>query len=124
MALVPGVGRLWSLARKVEDLFQLQEQVRDLVKEIEHRLRFLEDRMIRIEAEQPQVIDQAKNAATAASSPVSGAALNDIVTRLTRAELRIEGLEQGHSDARPPRAPKRLTAAKRPGGRTEKGGSK
>ncbi len=123
MALLPGVGRLWSLARKVEDLFQLQEQVRELVKEIEQRLRSLEDRMIRLEAEQPQMIDQAKNAATAASSLVSGAALNDLVTRLTRAEVRIEALEEGSRGVRRTRDVKRLAGSQRGSGRTEKGGS-
>lgn len=90
--MLPGVGRLWSLARKVEDLFKLQEQIAETVASIDRRLRSLEDRVLKMETEQPFLVDRARDAARAASTVASGAALNDLVTRLTRAEMRMEQL--------------------------------
>src|SRR5665213_4221791 len=90
MGLLPSVGRLWHLARQAEDLFKLQDQVKDAVKLIDGRLRTLEDRMTKYEAELPQIVTAAQSAAAAASSATSGLSLTDLVTRLTRVEMQIE----------------------------------
>jgi hypothetical protein len=80
---------LWSLARNVEDLLGFQGQLRVGLDEVNSRLRNLEDRMTHLEANQRQIIVEAQ-AAGAASTAVSGAVISDVVTRLTRMEMRAE----------------------------------
>ena len=89
---VPGL--LWSLGRKVEDLLDLQRKTREALDSIESRLRALEDRMTHLEANQNQVIVEARSAASAASSTVAGVLISDLVTRLTRLEISAETLEK------------------------------
>jgi hypothetical protein len=115
VAVLPNVGRLWSLARQLEDLFQLQSQMKEGIGAIDVRLRAIEDRLLRIEAEAPQLITEARSAAGAAASATSGAALNELVTRLTRVEVRLENLEG--AGVRPSHPSPRL-------GATRKGGRK
>jgi hypothetical protein len=91
---IGAIGRLWSIARKVEELFELHGKVRDSLKLIEERLRALEDRMIRLETEQAQIITEAKTAATAASTIIVGNVIADTVTRLTRLEGRADHLDR------------------------------
>ena len=93
MGLLPNVGRLWSLARQTEDLFQLQGQMRDAVKSIDERLRAIEDRLLKVETGAPQLINEASSTASTAATAMSGAALSELVTRLARVEMRLEGLE-------------------------------
>jgi len=61
---------------------------------VESRLRALEDRMTHLEANQNQVIVEARSAASAASSTVAGVLISDLVTRLTRLEISAETLEK------------------------------
>jgi len=85
-------GRLFKLARKVEDIFQLQEETKAALRTIDRRLAEIETRMTHLEADRGQMITEAKAAAGAAASAIAGAMaggiLNDVVTRLTRLELR------------------------------------
>lgn len=46
------VSRLWSLARKIEELFTLHTKVEASLQIIDERLKALEDRMLRLEAEE------------------------------------------------------------------------
>jgi phage shock protein A len=91
---IGAIGSLWSLARRVEDLFQLQTKVRDSLEIIDARLRAIEDRVIRLEAEQRQIIIEARSAASAASTMIVGNVISDAVTRITRLEGRAEQLER------------------------------
>jgi hypothetical protein len=91
----PSLKQFWDLARKAEDLFKLQEKIEKLLSGHDERLRALEDRLIRLEAEQDQVISDAKTAATAAAMTISTKALENTVTRLTRVEMGVERIEQG-----------------------------
>ena len=86
------IKQLWSLGRKAEELFQLQQWTREALSGIEARQRALEDRLIRLEAEQGKLIIEARSAATAASTMVAGTILSETVTRLTRLEMRTERL--------------------------------
>jgi hypothetical protein len=61
---------------------------------IDERLRFVEDRLTRIEAEQGQVISEAKSAATGAATMIASAVISDAVTRVTRIEEGIRRIEQ------------------------------
>lgn len=83
-------GRLWALGRKVEDLLALQGKTREALEHIDRRLRALEDRMTRLEASQSQLIAEARGASAAAASAVAGAMMSDVVTRVTRIEMRAE----------------------------------
>jgi hypothetical protein len=91
----PSLKQFWDLARKAEDLFKLQEKIENLLSGHDERLPAIEDRLIRLEAEQAQVISDAKTAATAAAMTISNAALSETVTRLTRVEMGVERIEQG-----------------------------
>jgi Holliday junction resolvasome RuvABC endonuclease subunit len=81
-------ARFLTLVRRVDKLFTLQTKVEESLDLIEQRLRAVEDRLLRIEAEAPQLITEARGAASVAATAMSGAALNDVVTRLTRVEIK------------------------------------
>ena len=89
MAIGP-LGRLWHLARKIEELFTLHAKVEGALQIIDQRLRQLEDRMLKLETAQGQVFTEARNAATVMASNV----ISDAVTRITRLEGRTDQLEQ------------------------------
>ncbi len=84
---------LWKLARKVEDLFELQTKVRGSLDVIASRLDTLEARMTKLDAEKRELVTEAKTAATAASTMVASSVLSDAVTRITRLEHRAEQIE-------------------------------
>jgi len=93
-------GRLWSLGRKVEDLLDLQRKTREALDKVETRLHALEDRMTHLEANQAQLIVEARAAASAASTAATGGVISDVVTRLTRLEMRAEQLDKPSSPRR------------------------
>lgn len=93
MAL-PNFGRLWRVARQVDDLFSLQKKVETSLEVIDDRLRGLEDRMLRLESDQTQLVTEARSAATAASTTIASAVISDAVTRITRLEGRADQIEQ------------------------------
>jgi uncharacterized protein (UPF0335 family) len=76
------IGRLWTLARKLEQLFSLHNKVEASLQIVDERLRALEDRMLRLEMEQGRVFSEARNTATVMASSV----ISDTVTRITRLE--------------------------------------
>jgi hypothetical protein len=92
-AIFDAGGRMFTLARRVEELVTLQAKVDATVEAMELRLRAIEDRLLRAENTGPNLITEARSAASAAATAMSGAALNDVVTRLTRVEIRLEGLD-------------------------------
>jgi hypothetical protein len=51
--------------------------------------------MLRLEAEQTQLVTEARSAATVASTVVAGGIISDAVTRITRLEARADQIEQG-----------------------------
>ena len=100
MAIGP-LGRLWQLARKIAELFTLHGKVEASLLVIDQRLKALEDRMLRIESGQTQVITEARSAATAAASAIAGAVISDVVTRVTRLEGRADQVGQEQRLPRP-----------------------
>jgi hypothetical protein len=66
-----------------------------LEKKLAERLRAVEDRLLKLEAEQTQLISEAKSAAVGAATMISTSALTDTVTRLTRVEMGVQRIEQG-----------------------------
>ena len=101
-------SRLWRLGRQVEDLLGLQAETRKALEIVDTRLRTLEDRMTHLEANEGQLIVEARAAASAASTAVTGAVISDVVTRLTRLEERADKLPKPS----PPRA--RLLPSRKP----------
>lgn len=80
-------ARLWTLARKVEDLLAFQGKMKESLEALDMRLRALEMKMIQFEAEQGRVITAAQAAASVAASAVASAVISDVVTRVTRVEM-------------------------------------
>lgn len=89
MAL-PVFGGIWRVARKVDELFTLQNKVEASLQVVDERLRALEDRMLKLEAEQGRVFTEARNAATVMASGV----LSEAVTRITRLEEQMKQAAQ------------------------------
>jgi head-tail adaptor len=87
-------GRLWAFARQIEEMAAVQSETEAELKEIDARLRGLEDRMTRLEASQGGLIVEAKAAAGAAATGLASAILSDVVTRVTRIELRQDELNR------------------------------
>jgi hypothetical protein len=46
------IGQLFKFARDTQDLYKMHETVKDLITALDGRLRGVEDRLIRMEAEQ------------------------------------------------------------------------
>lgn len=90
MRILDVPGWLWSLGRKVEELLGLQNKTREALEAVDIRLRALEDRMTHLEANQAQLIVEARAAASTAASAAAGGMIADVVTRLTRIEVRAE----------------------------------
>ncbi len=87
-------GKLWTIARKVEDVLVLQEKTNQGLAEVHSRLDDLEARMTRLEAREGQVITEAKAASVAAATMVASAVISDIVTRVTRVEMRQDDVQK------------------------------
>ena len=81
----------------MEDLLGFQTKMREALEVVNARLRVLEDRMTHLEASQGQLVVQAREAASVASTAVTGAVISDVVTRLTRLEDRADQLPKPSS---------------------------
>jgi hypothetical protein len=84
----------WTISRTVEDLLASQRRTREALAAIDERLDAIEDRITRIEAREGQVIIEAKAASAAAATMVASAVISDIVTRVTRVEMRQDDLQK------------------------------
>jgi hypothetical protein len=89
---LPALGQLFKFARDTQDLYKLHETVRATIMALDGRLRVVEDRLTRLEAEQGQVVSEAKSAATGAATMIASAVIADAVTRVTRIEEGISRL--------------------------------
>jgi hypothetical protein len=87
-------GKLWTIARKIEEVLALQEKTKQGLADVNRRLDELDTRMIRLEAREGQVITEAKAASAAAATMVASAVISDIVTRVTRVEMRQDDLQK------------------------------
>ncbi len=87
-------GKLWTIARKIEEVLALQEKTKQGLADVNRRLDDLDTRIIRLEAREGQVIIEAKAASAAAATMVASAVISDIVTRVTRVEMRQDDLQK------------------------------
>ncbi len=96
------LGSLWRLARKIEELFELNEKINAALAAILARLDAIERRITQIEADQRQLVSEARSASTAAASMVAGNVIAEAITRLTRIEGRLDRIAEERK-ALPPR---------------------
>jgi hypothetical protein len=97
MALLPILelpGRFWNALRTVEDLLKLQDKTANAMDALEDRLRALEDRMTHLEAAQGRLVTEAKAAAGLAATGLAGSVIAEVVTRVTRIEMRQEEIQR------------------------------
>ena len=87
-------GRLWNTLRTLEDLLKLQDKMANAMDALEDRLRALEDRMTHLEAAQGQLVTEAKAAAGVAATGLAGSVISEVVTRVTRIEMRQEEIQR------------------------------
>jgi hypothetical protein len=83
---LPALGQIFQFARDTQDLYKLHETVKEMISALDSRLRIVEDRLLRLEAEQGQMVSEAKTAATGAATIIASAVISDAVTRVTRVE--------------------------------------
>ncbi|HEY4172793.1 MAG TPA: hypothetical protein VGM42_07165 [Rhodopila sp.] len=88
MAL-PALGQLFKFARDTQDLYKLHETVKATIMALDGRLRAVEDRLIQLEAEQGQIVSEAKSAATGAATMIASAVIADAVTRIEKGLNRV-----------------------------------
>jgi hypothetical protein len=94
MAVWDVPARLWTVARKIEDLLELQRKTREALEKLDARLRAVEDRMTHLEAGQEQLITEAKAAAGVAATGLAGSVISEVVTRITRIEMRQDEIQR------------------------------
>jgi len=83
---------IWRFGRQFENLLEVQATTRAAVNGIETRLRLIEDRLTRLEAGQGPIIAEARAAAGVAATGLASAMIADVVTRITRLEMRQDSL--------------------------------
>jgi hypothetical protein len=83
---------IWRIGRQFENLLEVQATTRAAVNGIETRLRLIEDRLTRLEAGQGPIISEARAAAGVAATGLASAMIADVVTRITRLEMRQDSL--------------------------------
>jgi len=88
----PTLGQVFKFARDTQDLQRLHETVKDMIAALDTRLRGIEERLLRMEAEQGQMLTEAKSAATGAATVIVSAVIADAVTWVTRVEEGIRRL--------------------------------
>lgn len=80
------------MLRKFDELAQLQQETSTALASIDVRLDELEDRMTRMEARQGELVTEARAAAGIAATGLASSVISDVVTRVTRIEMRQDDL--------------------------------
>jgi outer membrane lipoprotein SlyB len=75
-------------------VLDLQQKMQATLKDMDGRLRAIEDRMTRLEVGQGQIITEARAAAGAAATGLAGSVIAEVVTRVTRVEMRQEDMHR------------------------------
>ena len=86
------IGWIFTFARDTQDLCALQGKLKDGLVALDERIRHVEDRLTRLEAEQGHIVVEAKSAATGAATLIASAVISDAVTRVTRLEEGVRRL--------------------------------
>jgi hypothetical protein len=86
---------MFAFARETQDLYALQGKLKDSLIALDERLRQVEDRLTRLEAQQGHIVVEAKAAATGAATLIASAVISDAVTRVTRVEEGVRRLSAG-----------------------------
>jgi hypothetical protein len=94
--------QLWVIGLKIDEVVNLQAKTGASLLAIQTRLGGLEDRMTHLEAGQERLVTEAKAAAGAAASGVATTIISDVVTRVTRIEMRQEEAQRRLPPPGPP----------------------
>ncbi len=89
MGILSVPATLWSIGRKVENFLAAQDEITEALRALNVRVRALEDRTSRLEMAHDRLVAEAQAAASAATTTVVGAVFSDIITRVTRIEMRL-----------------------------------
>jgi hypothetical protein len=108
---IPSVQTVLRFARRLDELLALDDKFDEALSALDQRLRGIEDRLTRLEAQHDRIVTEARSAATAASTMVAGGIIAEVVTRLTRAEQKLEAVGQTTTGTAPPKRLRRRTAA-------------
>lgn len=77
-----GLGDLWTLARKVERLLQLEEAQNKVLGDLKDQLVSLDKRLSHLESRQDVTVNEAKAAARAASYEATQGVVSDLARRI------------------------------------------
>ncbi len=92
MAVLDVLGQIWAIGRRFEQIEEFQKETVSTLKDIEARMDALEDRMTRMEARQGELVTEARAAAGIAATGLASSVISDVVTRVTRIEMRQDDL--------------------------------
>jgi cytidylate kinase len=92
VAVLDVLGQIWAIGRRFEQIEEFQKETVSTLKDIEARMDALEDRMTRMEARQGELVTEARAAAGIAATGLASSVISDVVTRVTRIEMRQDDL--------------------------------
>jgi len=87
-------ARIWAIGLKVDELLRLQRETDAAFKDIREKIMSLERRMTHQEANATQMVTEANAAAGMAASNIASHMLSDVVTRVTRLEMRQDEVQK------------------------------
>jgi cytidylate kinase len=82
------LAHLWAIGRRFDQFDKFEKTMLTALKKMEARLDALEDRMTRMEARQGELVTEARAAAGIAATGLASSVISDVVTRVTRIEMR------------------------------------
>lgn len=83
----------WAIGRQFEEIVRFNERTQKAIDQLETKLRLVEDRLLKIEAEQTQVIVAAKSAAAGAATTMAAGVLFEAATRITQLEMKMSAVQ-------------------------------
>ena len=87
---LPSLSTLWTLAKKIDGLLELEERQSKSLADLAVRLTTIERRMDRLEDREERMVEKAENAARSAATIAATASLADIAHRVGVLEGRTE----------------------------------
>lgn len=94
MAVWDVLAHLWAIGRRFEQFDKFEKTMLTALNDVEARLDALENRMTRMEARQGELVTEARAAAGIAATGLASSVISDVVTRVTRIELRQDDLHK------------------------------
>jgi cytidylate kinase len=92
VAVLDLLAHLWAIGRRFDQFEKFEKTTVTALKNVEARMDALEDRMTRMEARQGELVTEARAAAGIAATGLASSVISDVVTRVTRIEMRQDDL--------------------------------